>query len=97
MYTHLSKYFCITGFKPTPDHTMIELLSGYYTDQSHSLFLPPIRISREEVLSMIQTGFVLFVENKKIKPTILRIITVENDKYLRFDGESIPKDDMGRL
>ena len=46
---------------------------------------------------MIQTGFVLFVENKKIKPTILRIVTVENVKYLRLDGESVPRDEVGVL
>lgn len=76
---------------------MIDHLTGYYTDRSHSLFLPPIKITREDALCMIQTGIVLFIETKKIKPTPLWIVTVENVKYLRVDGESIPRDELGDL
>jgi len=46
---------------------------------------------------MIQTGIVLFIETKNIKPTTLRIVTIENVNYLRLDGECIPRDELGDL
>lgn len=46
---------------------------------------------------MIQAGIVLFIETKNIKSPILRIITVENKKYLRLDGKSVPRDELGDL
>ena len=61
------------------------------------MFLPPTKITRDEAISMIQTGIVLFIETEKIKPTALRIVTVENVKYLRLDGETIPRDELGDL
>jgi len=97
MSTHLSNYFCITGFQLSPSREKIDHLIGNYTDRSHSMFLPPTKISRDEAITMIQAGIVLFIETKNIKSPILRIITVENKKYLRLDGKSVPRDELGDL
>lgn len=61
------------------------------------MFLPRTRIIRDEALSMIQSGIVLFIETRKIKPVALRVVNVENVKYLRVDGESIPRDELWDL
>lgn len=67
MTVYLSKYFFVTDVQMNSDNTTIASLPGYFSDRSHTMFLPPIEISKQEAIKMIDSGVVLFTNNERFQ------------------------------
>jgi len=72
MITYLSKHFYIKEIHRDQANDVITGLTGYFTDPSQTLFLPPHKITREEALAMINAGIILFTNSKEGQRKLLR-------------------------
>lgn len=93
----MSTYYCITGVRYDPITLLIDKLRGSITSKDLSLFLPCQDLNRQEVLSKIITGDVLYILNKTKRQEHIHLIEIENSLFLRHDWIIVAMDDLGDL
>jgi len=64
MITYMSKYFFVKEIQTDGEGGKITGLIGYFTNQSHTMFLPPQQITRQDAINMISARIVLFTVDK---------------------------------
>lgn len=84
MITYLSKYFYIKEFHRDQANDDIDGLTGYFTDPSHTLFLPPQKITREEAIAMINAGIILFTNTKEGRHNLLKKVEDLNGNFAKL-------------
>lgn len=72
MISYLSKYFYVLRVIPNHDQSIVNRLVGYFTDESHMMFLPPQEITREEAIKMLDSGIALFSNTNTGQRILLR-------------------------
>lgn len=74
MITYTSKYFYVKEIQTGGEGGEITGLTGYFTDRSHTMFLPPQTITSQDAISMIDAGIFLFTTTKLGQRKILKYV-----------------------
>ena len=88
-------YYYINGIHFDVSKKIIEKLVGYLTDANHCSFFPPQDFPRNQVLAMIKTGNILFVEDGDYRKIIINIYKYQHEEYLRIDNLPLRFDYLG--
>lgn len=76
MITYLSKYFYFKVIHSNQENREVTGITGYFTDRSHSMFLPPRVITRQDTIMMIEKGITMFSVTKAGQRKMLKNVEI---------------------
>jgi len=85
MISYLSKYFYVLRVIQNQDQSTVDRLVGYFTDESHMMFLPPQEINREEAINMLDSGIIIFTRSKTGHQNLLKKVEISGSNSLRIE------------
>lgn len=75
----MSKYFYVKAIQIDSHGGEITGITGYFTNQLHTMFLPPQTITNQDAIKMMDAGIILFTKNEHGQRKMLK-----KDEISRF-------------
>ncbi len=91
----MDRLFFIKDFKFSGDKSKLETITGYFTDENHTIFTPALVITRQQAISLLNTHDKMFLYDGCYHRIDLKLVFVDHQEYLRVDCFNAPFDYFG--